>query len=257
MTTAIDAAHAVMVAAPEDDAARLRFYERLADAELFLLLEAEPQGETIAPRLFDVSGGKFALVFDREERLAEFAGAVPYVAMSGRILTGMMTGQGIGLGLNFGAPSEILVPTEAVEWLQATLGNRPTEIEARPEEILPPSGLPEILIAALDTKLAMAGGLARLAYLAAVRYGNGARGHMLAFVDVMPGAEGSLATLAGEALTFSGVEAGQMDVAFFAPSDPICATLAKVALRFDLPEPIAPEGPQAPGMDPASPPRLR
>ena len=30
-------------AAPDDDAARLRFYERLADVELFLLLEAEPR----------------------------------------------------------------------------------------------------------------------------------------------------------------------------------------------------------------------
>ena len=36
--TPLDAAHAAMEAAPEDDAARLRFYERLADSELFLLL---------------------------------------------------------------------------------------------------------------------------------------------------------------------------------------------------------------------------
>ena len=43
-TTALDLAHAAMDAAPEDNAARLRFYHRLADSELFLLLSAEPDG---------------------------------------------------------------------------------------------------------------------------------------------------------------------------------------------------------------------
>jgi len=40
--TPLDTAHAAMMAAPENDAARLRFYERMADAELYLLLEAAP-----------------------------------------------------------------------------------------------------------------------------------------------------------------------------------------------------------------------
>ena len=37
--TAIDLAHAEMARAPEDDAARLRFYSAIADSELFLLIE--------------------------------------------------------------------------------------------------------------------------------------------------------------------------------------------------------------------------
>ena len=36
--TPLDTAHDAMQAAPEDDRARLRFYERLADSELFLML---------------------------------------------------------------------------------------------------------------------------------------------------------------------------------------------------------------------------
>ena len=73
-TTALDAAHAKMEAAPQDDAARLRFYERLADSELFLLLTEEAQGENISPELFEVADGRFVLAFDREDRLARFAG---------------------------------------------------------------------------------------------------------------------------------------------------------------------------------------
>lgn len=257
--TVLDRAHAAMEAAVSDDAARLRFYERLADGELFVLLESEAEGQTIAPQIFTVEGARYVLVFDRESRLAEFAGApAPYAAMSGRNLAAMMAGQDIGLGVNLGvAPSEILIPAPAVDWLHETLGHAPVQVEARPVEIRAPAGLPQALVTALDTKLAIAGGLARIAYLAGVTYEGGRVGHLLGFVDVMPGAEETLARLAAEALTFSGLEAGEMDVGFFAPSDPVCARLARVALRFDLPAPVADAGPSAPGTDPDRPPRLR
>jgi hypothetical protein len=54
--TDLDSAHAAMDAAPEDDAARLRFYERLADSELFMLLEGEPVADQIEPSLFEIEG---------------------------------------------------------------------------------------------------------------------------------------------------------------------------------------------------------
>ncbi len=259
--TPLDTAHAAMAAAPEDDAARLRFYERLADGELFLLLENEAEGETLTPQVFSPEDGDVVLVFDREDRLSEFVGAAaPYAALPGRVIAGLLAGQGIGLGLNLSvAPSSMLIPADAVDWLAQTLGNTPAEVEARPEEILPPKGLPEVLLSSLDAKLARAGGLAQAAYLAAVRYSDGRNGHMLAFINAAEGAEGPLARAAGEALTFSGIEAGEMDVAFFRANEPVAATLARVGLRFDLPEPerAAPAVPLPPGMDPAKPPKLR
>jgi hypothetical protein len=249
-----------MEAAPKDDALRLKFFERLADGELFLLLEEEHEGDApLKPRLFPVEDQTFVVVFDREERLAEFAGEAPYAALSGRILAQMLAGQGLGLGLNLTvAPSEMLLPPEAIDWLKDTLAHAPTQSEARPESIMPPQGLPEVLITALDTKLALAGGLARIAYLAGVIYEDGTKTHLLAYVDHLLGSEETLAHLVAEALTFSGIEAGALDVAFFAPSDPLCAAFARHGLRFDLPQPEAKaQTPTAPGMDPARPPRLK
>lgn len=258
--TALDLAHAAMEEAPEDDAARLRFYERLADVELFIALEAEPDGDAISPRSFEIDEGRFVLVFDREERLADFAeGIAPYAALSGRAVVAMIAGQGYGLAVNPAvAPSAILIPAEAVDWLAQTLRHAPEEAEARPQEFLPPAGLPEALLRALDAKLASAGGLARMAYLVGVIYEGGRRGHLLAFIAPQEGAEGALARAAGEALTFSGIEAGEMDVGFFAASDPVAAKLSRVGLRFDLPQ-TATDRPArpAPGSDPATPPRLR
>jgi hypothetical protein len=256
--TDLDTAHAAMNAAPDDDAQRLRFYERLADTELFLLLAEEPVGDQVSPEIFDIADGRFTLVFDREERLAEFAGrTVPYAGIAGRSLVRMLTGQGVGLGLNLQvAPSEMLVPAEAVDWLATTLENSPEEAEARLTEVSAPGGLPEAVVTGLDRKLAIAAGLARFAYLAAAVYDDGSRGHVLAFVDAVPGAESALAKAAGEALTFSGIEAGTMDVLFVKATDQLAGHLAKVGLRFDLPELAAAHVPGAPGMDPAKPPRL-
>jgi hypothetical protein len=257
--TPLDQAHAAMEAAPEDDGARLAFYDRLAASELVLLLEAEAEGDRIRPQVFPVEGDRFVLVFDREERLAEFAGgAAPYAALSGRRLAGMLAGQGIGIGVNLGvAPSAILIGAGSVDWLAATLAAQPEEVEERPAEILPPRGLPERLITALDARLAAAEGLARMAYLVGTVYAGGRRGHLLGFVDPVPGAEPALARAVGEALTFSGIEAGVLDVGFFRAADPVAARLARVGLRFDLPEAPVAEGPGAPGTDPAVPPRLK
>lgn len=258
--TPLDLAHAAMEAAPGDDAARLRFYERLADSELFLLLAGEAQGETASPELFPVEDVSFVLVFDREERLTAFTGrASAYAALSGRGIVDQLKGQGVGLAVNLETPSAILIPPEAVDWLAETVAHAPTEVEAQITAFHPPHGLPEVLIAALDTKLATARGLADCAFLAGTEDEMGRKSHVLAFIDAVPGAEGSLAKAASEALTFSGIEAGQMDVAFFRAAELHSAALARVGLRFDLPR--APEPQElnraAPGSDPDKPPILR
>jgi hypothetical protein len=258
--TLLDAAHSAVSARPEDETARLRFYERLADGEMFLLLEHEAVGEVLDPKVFDLEDGPVVLVFDREERLAEFSGGIaPYAALPGRVIAGLLKGQGIGLGVNLGvAPSEMLLPPEAMDWLAEALEGGPEEVEAAPAEFLAPS-VPEAVVAGLDAKLVKAGGLAVAALLAGVVYQDGRRGHMLAFVDAVPEAKAALARAAREALVFSGVEAGELDVGFVAAGDAAAIAMSRLALRFDLPVIEAPvaAAPVAPGMDPARPPKLR
>ncbi|MEM9550384.1 MAG: SseB family protein [Pseudomonadota bacterium] len=258
--TPIDAAHAAMEASPDDDAARLRFYARVADAELFLLLTEEARGDEISPQTFDLADGAVVLAFDRTERLAAFAGGpAAYAALSGREIARMLAEAGMGLGLNLEvAPSSILLDAASMSWLAETLKAAPDAVETEIAEVTAPHDLPETLLSSLDTKLATATGLAGMAYLVGVTYRSGARGHMLGFVDAVDGAEAALARAAGEALAFSGVEAGTIDVGFFAAADTMASRLARVGLRFDLPRPAEPiDRPGAPGMDPDKPPILR
>ena len=262
--TPIDRAHARMVRNPDDAAARLAFHDRLATTELMVLLEREVEDDRVEPRVFPTGTGPAILAFDTEERFAAFVGApAPWVALPGRALAGMLAGQGAALGLNLGARSETMLDAPTLDWLAAMLAATPERAEARPVAVHPPAGLPHGFLDALDARLGAMPGMARTALLAAAEMGDGTRTHLLALVGAPPEAEAALARAVGEALAFSGLEQGTLDVAFLAPDDALVDRLGRIALRFDLPP--APEPPavpdrlpgQAPGMDPDKPPKLR
>ena len=192
--TDLDRAHALM---GTSDNLRLRFYELLADTDLFILLDGEPEGDSVRPSLFAVDGASYTLVFDAEERLSAFVGrAAPYAGLPGRALVQMMAGQGIGLALNpQTAPSEMLIAADAVDWLAATLDHAPEQSEARLTGVSRPTSLPEAVLEAM----------------------------------------------------------------FVASADAVSKRLARVGLRFDLPDVSRPAAavPMAPGSDPSAPPKLR
>lgn len=252
--TPLDRAH-LHAEATGADTARLAFFERLAEAELHLLLDAE-EGDVVTPRLFDMEGTRYALAFDLPERLTAFAGVADAATLSGRRLAGMLAAEGLGLALNLDdAPSAQLLEPTSIAWLAETLANAPEEADRRIDTVTPPGALPETLITALDAKLSLAAGLARVAYLAGVLYEDGARGHLLGFVDAVPGAEADLARAVSEALIFSGLDAGQIDVTFLRAQQPLAATLSRHGLRIDLPR-VEPMEKRA-GPAPDAPPRLR
>lgn len=276
MMTPLDQAHEAMDADPSDDAARLRFYQRLADAELFLLLHHEPTGDVLDPELLEIDNedtaniDRYALVFDNEDRLGSFAAqykgdAMPYAALPGRVIASMLAGEGVGLALNLDvAPSSILIPDAAMNWLSDTLSHDPDADEGTLIGIAPPVGLPDALIEGLEEKLISATGLASHAVFVKGRYADEREGWLLAFIDAAPGSEQALARATQEALIFSGTDLASVDVAFFAGTDPICEHLDHMGLRYDFPDPEELERdedgaatPTAPGSDPNKPPILK
>ncbi len=271
--TILDRRHAAMQASPEDDAARLAFYGALADAELFLLLEHEPEGRrALSPEILDLEGTRFVLAFDREERLTDFssppgetATPAPYAALPGRVIAGMLAGQGIGMGLNLGvAPSSILIPAEAMDWLQATLSQPPQTAQAAIEAFAPPGDAAGAgLIAALTGKLATAGAMpGAQAWLARARFAapeaEATTGLVLALIGIPGAAHDKLARAAQEALVFSGQEVGGFDTLFLEADSPAARQIAATGLAIPLPRPSPGSTSRpAPGSDPNKPPNLR
>ena len=248
-----------MQADDDDDGARLRYYGTLANADLCLLLDKEAGPTSLTPKVYDLEGGPYVLVFEGEERLAEFVGAVsPSAHLAGRVIAGLLAGKGIGLAINLEGRSSLLIPADAVDWLDGVLTQAPDVVDGVPETVAAPGALPERLLQALADNLAVAAGQADAAYLASVTYQSGRRGHILAFAGAKARAESALVRATGEALVFSGLDAGEVDVAFLATGDAMVAALARVALRFDMAVVgVMPVAPAAPGSDPERPPILR
>ncbi len=267
--TPLAQAQARMQAAPGDDAARLAFFGALADSELFLMLEGEAQPGQLSPRLFDLDEGRAALVFDSEARLADFAGqAVDYAALPGRVLAGMLAGQGLSMLVNPDSEDATLLPADALRWLTETLAQSAAE-PARAGGAAVGFGPPELpapalalLRPALERRLSGVPGL-RAAVLAQAVWQDGGTGRdtgtVLALSGVPGPARAPLARAVAEALTLSGLDEAVLDVIFPTEAEMVAITEAGLALTpvpFQPPERATTPRP-APGTDPARPPRLR
>lgn len=257
--TALDRAHRAMMLAAQEDAPRLAWYHCFADTELFLLLTHEPTGETLSPALFELSEGRFALVFDLEERLSAFAdGPVPYAALPGRVIAAALAGQGIGICVNLEVvDSTFVMPPEAVDWLTEALDQRPAEDHTRLAGWIAPEN-PE-LARALIAKFAGYPVPTAAIWLAGLRHGPDQASTAVVFVDVKDGFEEPLAKAANEAVLFSGQDPEGIAILFLTAEQAQGIEAAGQPLwnppEEPLPEPKA--APQAPGSDPARPPRLR
>lgn len=254
--TPLDQAHRAMSEAPEDDKSRLSFFGYLASSELFLFLEQEVSDDQILPRIFNTEDGNFVLAFDREDRLAEFAGeAVPYAALSGRALANLLIEPNTGILLNPGFASSEALPQETLQWMRETLSAAPEPTQAQLKGLHAPNAS-ESLLKAIDRALASATGLADHAYLSGALDEGGGSSLVLAFVNAKAEAESPLATAVQEAVVFSGNERS-VDVIFLPTNAPMLEQFEKRGLRFDLPQPEQPRPPSAPGLDPDKPPKLR
>lgn len=248
-----------MIAAPDDDAAWLRFFETLADTTLYLLLDADPDGDRIRPKTVSADGTETALAFDHEERLAEFTGEpAPFAEIPGRKLAEMLAGSGLALGLNIGvAASETLLPADAMSWLGDMLGGQGEERMAGLAQVAPPGMVDPDLEAALQAKLDGAAGLAQQAVLVTARHSDGAETLLLAIIGAAPGVEAALRQAIAEAVGFT-ASGATLDIGFFQAGDSGLQPLLAVGKSFTIPEPASRRSaPSAPGMDPANPPRLR
>ncbi len=249
--TRLDVAYLAQAEAPEREDLWLRFLERVCDAELFLLLEAEAEGQTLRPRVFELDEGRFALAFDTDERLAAFLEApAPYAALSGRRLAAMLARTGVGIGLNIGvAPSAVLLPAEAVDWLAQAAAERPVETEVLPGPVAAPGTVAPGLIAALEPKLAAMAPLIGAAHLVE------AEGPVLVLEGVPETAQPEVAAAVAEAVRFG--SAGDLGLAFAAPGSGFAARVRAVGRSIELPQVPRRAAPVAPGGDPARPPILR
>ncbi|MEM9852154.1 MAG: SseB family protein, partial [Pseudomonadota bacterium] len=112
----------------------------------------------------------------------------------------------------------------------------------------------EVVESALARRLTGLPGLARAGWLVAFDYGDGSRGHALVIEGATARVEDALAAALSEALVFSGVDAGVLDITFPAEDAPLWPAIQRQGRRLAFP---AAAVPQPPGSNPDAPPKLR
>ncbi|MSU89188.1 SseB family protein [Rhodobacteraceae bacterium 2CG4] len=255
--TALDRAHARMLAAGETEAARRGFFAALAAAELCVLLEEEPAAgsDRVRPLTVDSEAGPVVLAFDTADRLAGFvAGPAAMAALPGRELAALLAGRGLGLGLNLSAaPSAMLLPAEAMSWLAEAVAVAAEVPAASVAGISAPRGLPGGFTAALAEALPRLPARPQRALLVHAARTDGAGGPLLALVGVPETARAGCGTALAEALGLAGYAAQALDLVFLDAGAALAGRMAPHALVLDLPGPA----PAIPGADPDRPPNLR
>lgn len=222
-----------------DSPARARILSRLADTELSVALLQEPVGDDIELRLFDLPGsGRVALACDGEDRLAGFFGApTDFVAMPGRVLAAVLRTEQVGLLVNPGQPSEMLLTPDLLAWLENALAQAPVPDQARLRLGAPDPEIVAQLAEPLGMRLGDLRHLITGAALAGVagdaRAQHQGADHVLVIAGAEPRRQDAIAKAMSETLAFLPDVRGGVDISFSETG------LPTGALRFDLalPEP--------------------
>lgn len=241
--TALDA---LWRAAQADPGLRARFYDALAATRLHVPLTED---ET-APLAFDLSDGRAMLAFDDDGRMADFLGRpTAYAAAPGAEAAGWAAQAGLRMGLNFGAPSAMLLDVEAVRWLAAREAPRIEAEAVSGGALAPPADAAPAALAALAAAAEAAP--SRVAELWLARLRRGDESPLLAVVVPRRRREGEALA---EALARAAAVAGApVDVAPAARGSALLRAARAVGLPLAAPEPPAPSE----ARPEAAPPRLR
>jgi hypothetical protein len=117
-----------------------------------------------------------------------FAGeAAPYASLSGRALSGMLAGQGLGLAVNLGTGAEMLLDPDAVDWLAEMLATRPDEVEEAPRRDRGSRRLARGVADGAGCTAGLGGGAGAAGGTGGGGLRGGRQGHLLAFIDAVPG----------------------------------------------------------------------
>lgn len=149
---------------PEETAG---FYDALFAATVFLPIDgaydddgndSEAEASAIEPIFYEVEDAPTLLIFDTEERLANWTDVpIDYVGLTGRQLFAMFDGEQ-QVALNIGvAPSSVVIPVSVVSWLHEKAVETMESEDIEPGtalEVAPPPKLAPEIVARIAARIA-------------------------------------------------------------------------------------------------------
>jgi len=213
-----------------------QFYETLAEARVYVLLDQAVDEGKYEPKVFSLKEASYLLAFDVPEQADELTGSNASTSPTlGMDLFKLLRGRKIGLGINMGGTtSATLISGETIDMICAyydgTAGE-PLVADADTSQfraLLAPQNFPDSLQNALTDNLAPLQGTYNKVVLLKAEYEEGKTGYIVAVSGAADAGRGAIAAAADAALATSRRGDIQLDVAFLALDDPMTNRIERV-----------------------------
>ncbi|WP_093973964.1 SseB family protein [Boseongicola aestuarii] len=213
-----------------------QFYETLAEARIFVLLDDTAKGETYEPKVFTLKDAQYLLAFDVPEQADELTGSTASTSPTlGMDLFKLLRGRDIGLGINMGGTSSAtLISGETIEMICAYYdgeAGEPLVADADTSQfraLLAPQNFPDTLQNALSDMLFRLQQTFNKAVLLKAEYEEGKSGFIVAVSGAADPDRGAIAAAVEDALKASRRNDVQLDVAFLGLDDPMASRIERV-----------------------------
>lgn len=213
-----------------------QFYETLAEARIYVLLDSTVKGDTYEPKVFSLKDARYLLAFDVPEQANELTGSKASTSPTlGMDMFKLLRGRDIGLGINMGGTSSAtLISGETIEMICSYYdgdAGEPLVSDADTSQfraLLAPQNFPDTLQNALSDRLFRLQTTFSKAVLLKAEYEEGKSGFIVAVSGASDPDRGAIAAAVEDALKASRRDDVQLDVAFLGLDDPMASRIERV-----------------------------
>jgi hypothetical protein len=181
----IDELYTCVYNEPNNIVRKLDFYLRILGSNFFVVLENSDFEEDLRPSIFDTQEGKFLLCFESIEKLTNFiTKETAHAVLSFKEIIELIKNKKIGIALNVGDHSGVLLDLEAVDWIQQVISTGPSEeLNSIPIEFEFPNQADKNLFDNLKITLKTVSGMTKKVVLAHAHYKDLSFSCFIGFID--------------------------------------------------------------------------
>ena len=157
---------------PNNTERKLEFYRRIFGNDFLVVLQNSDFDDDFRPKIFDTQEGKFLLCFENNQKLTNFiTQETAHVLLSFKEIIELIKNKKIGIALNIGNHSGILLDLKAVDWIEQVISaGQVEELRSVPIEFEFPTLGNEFLLSNLKIVLETMSGMTKKAILAQAHY---------------------------------------------------------------------------------------
>jgi len=233
----IDDLHSAMEQNPSSGESRLDFYLSMVSHDFLIVLEDDNFSNELKPRVFELEQGNFVLCFDDHEKLSTFFNKeITYVIISFKTIIDFLREKKVGIAINLGKPSGVLLDLAAIKWMdQILFDTEEQELTAMPIKIEFPHLIDEKFLLNLKRIIPKIAGFVTKIVLAKAYYGSLNSSYILAFINSPKLFRAEIKDKVSDTIKLNSVNDLAVDITFLDSSTKLANELCLHGMEIEIP----------------------